>query len=123
MNKNSGKNVGIIAAAAFILRLIFRWMGDSNKSAIIQGAIIIMLCIILAVYMYNGTKKRLGNKLSIVGAILMVAAGSAISAGYTIMESYHQLYKKYETLSIHIEIGSFIALMIFLLIALYKMDK
>jgi len=123
MNKNSGKNVAIMVMSGFILRLIFRGMGDSNKSAIIQGAIIIVICIILAVYMYSATKKRLGNKLSIVGAILLVAAGSAISVGYIIMECYPQLYKEYKTLDIHIEIGMFVALMIFFLIALYKMDK
>jgi len=123
MNKNTGKNIGIIVMSGFIIRLIFRGLGDSNKSAIIQGAILIVLCIILAVYMYSATKKKLGNKLSIVGAVLMVAAGSAISVGYIMTKSYHQLYKEYETLCDHLIVGSFVALMIFFLIALYKMDK
>lgn len=123
MNKNTGKNIGIVTASAFIIQLIFRLMADSDKSAMIQGTIIVVLCIILAVYMYNRTKKKLGNKLSIVGAILMVAAGSAISVGNIVINCYPQLYKQYKTQIIHIEIGCFIALMIFLLIVLYKMDK
>lgn len=58
MNKSTGNNMGIVAASAFIIQLIFRLMGDSNKVAIIQGTIIIVLCIILAVYMYSATKKN-----------------------------------------------------------------
>jgi len=123
MNKNTGKNIGIITVAAFSIQLIFRLMGDSNKSAIIRGTILVVLCIILAVYMYNGTKKKLGNKLSIVGAILMVAAGSALSFDYIMRKFYYQLYKEYESMSNHLIVCSFVALMIFLLIALYKMDK
>ncbi|WP_236896157.1 hypothetical protein [Clostridium beijerinckii] len=118
MNKNTGKNIGIMVMSGFILRLIFRLVENSNKSAIIQGSILIVLCIIAAVYMYSANKKILGNKLSIVGAILLVVAGSAISVGHIIIEYYPQLYKQYKTLIIHIELGSFIALMIFFLIAI-----
>lgn len=123
MNKNIGKNMAIITMSGGITRLIFVLMGNSNKAAIIRVIILIVSCIILAVYMYNATKKILGNKLSIVGAILLVEAGSAISVGYMIRECYPQLYKQYTTLDIHIELGSFIVLMIFFLIALYKWYK
>lgn len=102
-------------------------MESSNKAVIIQVTIFIVLCIILALYIYSGTKERLGNRLSIVGAILMVTAGSTLSGGYAIMQCYPQLYKEYKTLSIHLALGSFIALMIFFLIAgaivLYKENK
>lgn len=127
MNKNTSKNMGIVAVAGFSIQLIFKLMGSSNRAVIIQGIILIVLCIILAVYMYSATKKILGNKLSIVGAILLVAAGSAISFGYIMTECYHQLYKEYETLCDHLIIGSFCALMIFFIIAAiidsYKKNK
>lgn len=123
MNKNIGKNMGIVAVSAFIIQLIFRLMGDNNKSAIIRGIIAVVLCIILAVYMYRGTKKKLGNKLSIFGSILMVATGSTISVCYIIMNCYPQLDKQYKRLIVNAEMVSFVPLIIFLLIALYKMDK
>jgi hypothetical protein len=68
----------------------------------------------------------------------MVTAGSTLSGGYAIMKCSPQLYKEYKTLSIHLykeyktlsihlAFGSFIALMIFFLIAgaivLYKENK
>jgi hypothetical protein len=61
--------------------------------------------------------KKLGNKLSIVGVILLLVAGSALSVGYIIMECYPQLHKEYKTLDIYLESGSFAALMLFFLIA------
>ena len=123
MNKNTSKNMGIVGVSAFSIQLFCKLMGSSNRAVIIQGIILIVLCIILAVYMYGANKKKLGNKLSIVGAILLLATGSAISAGYITMECYPQLYKIYKTIYIHIELGSFISLMIFFLIALYKWYK
>lgn len=117
MNKNTSKNMGIVAVSAFSIQVIFKLMGNSNRAVIIQGIILIVLCTILAVYMYSATKKKLGNKLSIVGVILLLAAGSALSVGYIIIECYHQLYKEYRTIFVYLEIGTFAALMVFLLIA------
>lgn len=118
MNNNQGKNIGIIVTSGFIIQLIFRWMGDSNKSVIIQGTIIIVLCIILAFYFTHGTtKKRLGNKLSIVGAILLLVVGIIISVGYVITNCYPQLPKEYKTLNLKLSMGSFFTLALFFLVA------
>ena len=95
MNKNIGKNMGIVAVSAFSIQLIFKLMGNGNKAAVIQGVLIIVLCIVLAVYMYGATKKKLGNKVSMVGAILLSATGISIAVGYIIMECYPELYKQY----------------------------
>ncbi|AJH01431.1 hypothetical protein LF65_04902 [Clostridium beijerinckii] len=68
MNKNIGKNMAIAAMSAFVIQLIFKLMGNSNKSVIIRVIIFIVQL------------KKSGNKLSIVGAILLLAAGSTLSA-------------------------------------------
>ena len=121
MNKNIGKNMTIIVMSGFIIRLIFKWMGDSNKSAIIQGAIVIVSCAILAYYMTHGVnKKRLGSKLGIIGAILVLVVGISNSFNYIMMENYHQVYmenKLLHTMSNYIAYGSAFALVIFFMVA------
>lgn len=118
MNNNTSKNVVIITMSGFAIQLIFKLMGNSNKSSIIQVTIIMVLCIILAFYMTHGTtKKRLGNKLSIVGAILVLVLGIVISVNEIIEQCYHQLYMENKRLLCNILMGSFFVLALFFMIA------
>ena len=57
MNKNTSKNMGIVATFGFIIQLIFKLMGNSNKAVVIRVTILMVVYIILAVYMYSETKK------------------------------------------------------------------
>lgn len=93
MNKNTGRNIAILLISGFIIRLIFKFMGNSNKSVIIQGIIVIVACAILAYYMTHGAnKKRLGNKLGIIGATLVLVVGISNSFNYIMIENCHQVY-------------------------------
>lgn len=117
MNKNQGRNMAIIAVCGFIAQLIFKWMGDSNKATIIQGIIIIFLCIILAIYfLKNTTKKRLGNKLSIIGAILVLIVGIVISVIHISSQYYPEFHKEHKELIIRLMIGSFSTLAIYFMV-------
>lgn len=121
MNNNTGNNMAIVVVSAFIMRLIFGSMGNSNESVIIKGTIFIVLCAILAYYMTHGVnKKRLGNKLGIIRAILVLVVGISNSLAYIMMENYHQIYMENKILNKilnYTSYGSGFALVIFFMVA------